>query len=164
MEHSASNNSKECQINAYSRTVLTVKPLAQEEILGVRCDGQWGPLASVIEETAPRSYEVITEHGQMLWRNGRHLHQTASKKNLLTKDSNTRDVTVQGHAEQPNVTNEPNLTTNQQNVAKQPDERNQSDVKDRNVTKNSNITQRDRPKRHIEKSLLMYTMIIRSYV
>lgn len=68
-EHSATNNPKECQINAYNRTAVPLKPLAQEEIVWVRCDGQWWPLAKVIEVTGPRSNEVIAEHGQTLRRN-----------------------------------------------------------------------------------------------
>lgn len=64
-EHSPSNNPKEYQVNAYNRTVVPLKPLAQEEIhIWVRCGGQWGPLTKVIKVTGPRSNEVITEHGQ----------------------------------------------------------------------------------------------------
>lgn len=33
MEHSVSNIPKECQINAYNRTAVPLKPLAQEEIV-----------------------------------------------------------------------------------------------------------------------------------
>lgn len=90
MEHSVKHNPKECQINAYNRTAVPLKPLAQEEIVRVRCDGQWGPLAKVIKVTAPRSYEVITEHGQMLRRNRRHLLRVPQKNmKIMDKASGT---------------------------------------------------------------------------
>lgn len=95
VERSVSNGPKEHQINAHIKTVLPLKPLAQKEIVRVRGDGQWGPLAKVIKETAPMSYVVITEHGQTLRRNRSHLLK-APQENKMIMDSNTGDVTVQG--------------------------------------------------------------------
>lgn len=57
------------QTELYNRTAKPRRPLAQEEIVRVRCDGQWGPLAKVVKETTPRSYEVITEPGKTMRRN-----------------------------------------------------------------------------------------------
>lgn len=72
---------------------VPLKPLVQEKIVWIRCDGQWGPLAQVIKVTGPRSYEVITEQGQTSQRNKRHL-LNVPLKNTTAVDSNTRDVTV----------------------------------------------------------------------
>lgn len=83
MEHSASNGPQEQEINAYNKTARPLKPLAQEEIV------QWGPLAEVIKETAPRSYEVIMEHWRTLQRNRRHLLKVP-QENMMTMDSNTK--------------------------------------------------------------------------
>lgn len=77
---------------------------------------------------------------------------------MKTIDSNTRDMTVQGQREQPevtkqlHVTNQPNVATNQLNLTKQPDETNLLAVTERNETMNNcDMTHRDRPKRQIEK-------------
>lgn len=97
LEHSLTHNPKECQINAYNRTVVTLKPLVQEEIVRVRCDGQWGPPPKVNKVTAPRS-----DSRQMLRRNRRHLLKVP-QKNMKIMDSNIREVTVQGQREQQEV-------------------------------------------------------------
>ncbi|KAF7712008.1 hypothetical protein HF521_001019, partial [Silurus meridionalis] len=73
MVRSTWNPANERQIDHYNKTARPLSPLAQEEIVRVRCDGQWGPLAKVIKETTPRSYKVLTEHGKIMRRNRRHL-------------------------------------------------------------------------------------------
>lgn len=136
MENSASHNHKECQINAYNKIAVPLKPLAQEEIVRVRCDGQWGPLAKVIKVTAPRSYEVITEHGQTLPQNRRQLLKVP-QENMKIMDSNIRDVTLQGQREQQEMTKQPNVT-------KQPDE---TSVQEKTVNiESKDMTQVEKPK------------------
>ena len=61
------------QSRAYDRSAKQLCPLEQKDTVRVRCDGKWGPVAEVIKETAPRSYEVLTEYGNTLRRNRRHL-------------------------------------------------------------------------------------------
>ncbi|KAJ8337393.1 hypothetical protein SKAU_G00386130 [Synaphobranchus kaupii] len=90
------------QMEYYNRTTKPLRPLAQEEIVRVRCDGQWGPLAKVVKETTPRSYEVITEHGNTLRRNRRHLLKVP-KKEIRVSD-NTEEMTGIRHDEQPDMT------------------------------------------------------------
>lgn len=57
----------------YNRMAKQLCPLKQYDVVRVRCDGRWGPLATVMAETAPRSYVVKTEFGNELRRNRRHL-------------------------------------------------------------------------------------------
>lgn len=61
------------QSKAYNRNAKPLCPLEQTDTVRVRCDGKWGPVAKVIKETTPRSYEVLTEYGNTLQRNRRHL-------------------------------------------------------------------------------------------
>lgn len=49
-----------------------------KDTVRVRCDGKWGPVAKVIKETTPRSYAVLTEYGNTLRRNRRHLLKVPS--------------------------------------------------------------------------------------
>ncbi|KAJ8351993.1 hypothetical protein SKAU_G00234690 [Synaphobranchus kaupii] len=61
------------RLQAYNRTTKPLCQLVQDDVVRVRCDGQWGPVAKVIKETAPRSYEVLTEYGNTVRRNRSHL-------------------------------------------------------------------------------------------
>ncbi len=77
------------QIELYNRATKALGPLSQEDIVRVRCDGQWGPLAKVVKETTPRSYEVIMEHGTPMRWNRRHLLKVPQKE---LKDNDTNDT------------------------------------------------------------------------
>lgn len=79
------------QIGLYDRTTKALGPLSQEDIVRVRCDGQWGPLAKVVKETTPRSYEVITEYGTPMRRNRRHLLKVPQRE-LMANDTNDMPV------------------------------------------------------------------------
>lgn len=57
----------------YDRSARPLCQLEKEDVVWVRCDGQWGPLAKVITETTPRSFAIQTEYGNILRRNRRHL-------------------------------------------------------------------------------------------
>lgn len=104
MEQRVPSSPKVKQTEVYNRTAKPLSPLAQEEIMRVRCDGQWGPLAKVVKETTPRSYEVITEHGNTLRRNRRHLLKVPPNKTFTVMDSNTNDMMISSQAEQPEKT------------------------------------------------------------
>lgn len=83
----------ERQTELYNRTAMPMRPLAKEDIVRVRCDGQWGPLAKVAKETTPRSHEVLTEHGKSMRQNRRHLLKVPQKE-IRVMDSNTNDITI----------------------------------------------------------------------
>lgn len=51
------------QSKAYARNAKQLCPLEQKDTVRVRCDGKWGPVAKVIKETTPKSYEVLTKYG-----------------------------------------------------------------------------------------------------
>lgn len=99
MVRSSWNSANERQINHYNKTARPLNPLAQEEIVRVRCDGQWGPLAKVIKETTPRSYEVLTEHGKIMRRNRRHLLKVPQKE-IKINESETTDLEIAKQNEQ----------------------------------------------------------------
>ncbi|KAJ8352002.1 hypothetical protein SKAU_G00234780 [Synaphobranchus kaupii] len=99
-----SDNSRTGRDESYNRTAKPLGPLAHKDMVRVRCDGQWGPLAKVIKETTPRSYEVITEHCNTLRRNTRHLLKVPYKD--ITMDTNN-EVTSSQQSEQPDMSNLP---------------------------------------------------------
>lgn len=87
------------QTELYDRTAKPLRPLTQEDIVRVRCDGQWGPLAKVVKEMMPRSYEVLTEHGKTMRRNRRHLLKVPQKE-MKVMDSSTNDITIPSQTKQ----------------------------------------------------------------
>lgn len=99
MMQSSVNHVKERQMNYYNRTAKPLSPLAQEDVVRVRCDGQWGPLAKVTKETMPRSYEVLTEHGKLMRRNRRHLLKVLQRA-IRSKESDFQDVEISKQKEQ----------------------------------------------------------------
>lgn len=54
------------QSNAYNKTAKLLCLLEQADVVRVRCVGKWGLVTTVINETTPRSYEVLTEYGNTL--------------------------------------------------------------------------------------------------
>ncbi|KAJ8366953.1 hypothetical protein AAFF_G00336420 [Aldrovandia affinis] len=58
---------------AYDKSAQPLCPLERDDLVRVRGEGRWGPVAQVLKETTPRSYEVLTEHGSRIRRNRRHL-------------------------------------------------------------------------------------------
>lgn len=99
MVRSALHSSNERQMKYYNSAAKPLSPLAQEEVVRVRCDGQWGPLAKVIKETTPRSYEVLTEHGKIMRRNRRHLLKVPQRE-MKIKESDTHDLAISKQSEQ----------------------------------------------------------------
>lgn len=89
----------EKQMKHYNRTAKPLSPLAQEEVVRVRCDGQWGPLAKVVKETTPRSYEVLTEHRKIMRRNRRHLLKVPWRA-IRIKESDSHDLEISKQSEQ----------------------------------------------------------------
>jgi len=96
---STRNSANERQEKHYNRTAKPLSPLAQEEVVRVRCDGQWGPLAKVVKETTPRSYEVLTEHGKIMRRNRRHLLKVP-QRDIRIKESDSHDLEISKQCEQ----------------------------------------------------------------
>lgn len=72
---------------AYNKNARPFRPLDFKDSVRVRCDGKWGPKAKVLKEIMPRSYEVLTEHGNTLRRNRRDLLKIP--KTEFNKDEGT---------------------------------------------------------------------------
>ncbi|CAL9707883.1 unnamed protein product [Knipowitschia caucasica] len=115
-EEQRTNQAKQTQ--AYNKTAKPLSPLSQEDVVRVRCDGRWGPVAKIIRETAPRSYEVITEYGSTLRRNRRHLLKVPktsfveleNRRDGLMKNTNPkRPTSTQGTSD---IVHAPSDTTN----------------------------------------------------
>lgn len=100
------------QTELYNRTARPLRPLAREDIVRVRGDGEWGPLAKVVKETTPRSYQVITEHGKTMRRNRRHLLKVPQTKMRIT-DSDTNDMPIPSQTEQTEMADNQNSETEQ---------------------------------------------------
>lgn len=101
------------QSRAYDKNAKQLCRLEQKDMVRVRCDGKWGPVAEVIKETTPRSYEVLTEYGNTLRRNRRHLLKVPS-----TCMENTDTVISDGLIEQAQVEKDsPSSTTITGNIA-----------------------------------------------
>lgn len=60
----------------YDKTARPLEPLEQNDVVRLRVNGSWANKAQVLEEVAPRSYNVVTEQGQIFRRNRKDLLKT----------------------------------------------------------------------------------------
>ncbi|RXM30973.1 hypothetical protein EOD39_7374 [Acipenser ruthenus] len=65
---------KERQKANYDESTKTLQPL--HRIVRIEAPGTWNKKATVLEQVAPRSYNVMTENGEIYWRNRRSLLKT----------------------------------------------------------------------------------------
>lgn len=102
----------------YNRTAKPLSPLAQEEVVRVRCDGQWGPLAKVVKETTTRSYEVLIEHGKIMRRNRGHLLKVL-QRDIRIKESDSHDLEISKQCEQSKLQGKLSETDKEKDVERQ---------------------------------------------
>lgn len=75
--------------NTYDRTAKPMCPRATNDIARVRSGSEWGPVTKVLKETAPRSYGVDLEQGNVLRRNRRQVLSTSPNVGTVSRSSKT---------------------------------------------------------------------------
>ncbi len=102
------------RLQAYNRTTKPLCRLVQDDVVRIKCDGQRVSVAKVIKETAPRSYEVLTEYGNTLRRNRCHLLKVPhdGRDGLETGDTDGRRVQPNAEHSPPSSTAEQGQTSN----------------------------------------------------
>ncbi|KAL3225672.1 hypothetical protein MRX96_025707 [Rhipicephalus microplus] len=81
----------------------TLSRLQPNDIVSVRDEEEWSRKATVLEQTAPRFYRVLSENGEPYRRNRQHLQPTSeafSSRNL-SDDGMTEDVQPTSYSEVP---------------------------------------------------------------
>ena len=112
----------------YDRSAIALLPLDKNDEVRIEGPGSWNRTATVLQQVAPRSYNVVTEDGDVYRRNRRHLlklhshpqekqerpeakRQEDSEENVAM---DTENVTEDTGMSQP-TTGEPQLRRSQRN-------------------------------------------------
>lgn len=101
------------QKTCYDRTAIALRPLQEKDTVRIQGSGSWTDKATVLRKINSRSYNVMTEKGNVLRRNRRHLlkippafePQEDSKEEVMTELQQKEEVTQNeedkaAHAEQ----------------------------------------------------------------
>ncbi|KAE8276916.1 Retrovirus-related Pol polyprotein [Larimichthys crocea] len=76
------------QKQRYDKSTKPLSPLAKDDVVRIQDQDAWNRKATVLQEVRPRSYEVLTEEGNVLRRNRRSLLKT---KETFTETDNDAD-------------------------------------------------------------------------
>lgn len=76
------------QKQRYDKSTKPLSPLAKDDVVRIQDQDAWNRKATVLQEVGPRSYEVLTEEGNVLRRNRRSLLKT---KETFTETDNDAD-------------------------------------------------------------------------
>ncbi|KAJ8381193.1 hypothetical protein SKAU_G00019710 [Synaphobranchus kaupii] len=69
------------QKTCYDRTATALVPLQEKDVVRIEGPGSWTKRATVLQQVTPRSYSVMTENGNVIRRNRRHLLKTGGRAN-----------------------------------------------------------------------------------